>query len=270
MESSDIRHGLVQTAAHVEIEYVVAGRRHDEAVVFVPGLGANLQQYHAQVAHFSKQYCAVAISLRGHGKSTCPSASTEADFAFDKLATDVQLVLDHLEIDTAHIVGNSTGGIVGYQLIKQVPQRVRSLTTFGTVAELHMGLVGRGVVLVDRLLGPRGAAWLVQRAVSEDKSVANVFADMVRTTDKPALVNLRKNLIDYDYLPTLEQHPNIPILLIQGEQDRDINRMLGTTLLLLQQRVNAQVVPIKHAGHITNPDQPTAFNRTLSDFLQAQ
>lgn len=258
---------LITTTDTVQIECLQAGEQHAETILFIPGLGANLEQFRPQVTHFSADYHTLAVSLRGHGASTCPPDPAEDDFAFEKLATDMQRVLEHLEIDAAHIVGNSTGGVVGYQLLAQAPQVVRSLTTFGTAGEIHAGLMGQLVVLLDRLLGPRGEAWIAQRTVSENDAVAEQIGNMVRETAKPAIVNLRRHLVDYNYLPTLQAHPEIPVLLIRGGKDSEINNMLDSTLDTLHQRDNARVIRIEGAGHIANLDQPAAFNEALRDFL---
>lgn len=263
-----LHHQRIQTADQVQIEVLQAGSPQADALVFIPGLGAHLEQFRAQVQQFSSQYHTLALSLRGHGQSSCPANPGPDDFSLTRLAADVQRIFEQQGIVSAHLVGNSTGGLVAYEVLARAPQFVRSITTFGTAAELHTGAMGRIVVWLDRLLGSNGDAWLAQRSVSKQPAVARFVADMIRSTPKAAIVNLRRNLIDYTYLPTLRAHPDLPLLLIQGEQDQAINQALASTLALLQQRPTAHVVRLANAGHFANLDQPAAFNQVLASFLQ--
>lgn len=259
---------LINTGKSVQIEAILDGNEHDEAVIFVPGLGARADQFIDQVAFFSDLYRTVAVSLRGHGRSTYPIPPEPPDFSLENLALDLQRLTDQIGVTSAHIVGNSTGGLAGYALLATAPEKVRSLTTFGTAAELHTGLLGRVVVWVDRLLGPGGDAWLAARTVSKNPATAAKVAEMIRSTPKPALVNLRRNLLDYDFLPVLRDHPDVPVLLLQGEEDHGINRVLKTTLDALEDQANGKIERIPEAGHFLNLDQPDAFNRTLLEFLK--
>jgi pimeloyl-ACP methyl ester carboxylesterase len=258
----------IAAAPDVEIEIVLDGTEHEETLLFLPGLGAHAMQFLGQVKHFAHSYRTLTLSLRGHGHSTSPPAPSASDLTLEKLAADVQTVLKQLDIASAHVVGNSTGGLVGYELMPNAPGTVRSLTTFGTTAELHMGAMGTIVVWLDRVLGPTGAAWLAKRTVSKHSATAELVADMIQSTPKSVLVNLRRNLIDYNYLPVLQSHPEVPVLVVQGEHDDEINRMLDTTLASLRARGNCRVVQLSEAGHFANLDQPAAFNQALTEFLR--
>ncbi|MFP4437100.1 MAG: alpha/beta fold hydrolase [Chloroflexaceae bacterium] len=262
-----VYHDRITVNEHVRIEYLLAGADNDQTILFIPGLGAHLEQFRAQIMQFRNDYRTLAVSLRGHGQSTYPPDPTADDFAPATLGTDIRQVLAQLDIPAAHVVGNSAGGLVGYELLATAPQVVRSLTTFGTAGELHAGVMGKVIVLLDQLLGPRGNAWIVQRVVLKNPAVVAQVADMIRSTPKPVIVNLRRHLDNYNYLPTLQSHPDLPFLLIQGEHDTAVNRILDTTIATLKQRRNAEIVHLADAGHFANLDQPAAFNQALAAFL---
>ena len=50
--------------------------------------------------------------------------------------TDVAELLDHLGVESAHIVGNSAGGYLGQQMAMTRPARVKSLALFGSTPGL--------------------------------------------------------------------------------------------------------------------------------------
>jgi len=55
----------------VKINYVATGKG-TEAIVFVHGLGENLESWKHQLETFSKVFKVVGLDLRGHGKSGVP------------------------------------------------------------------------------------------------------------------------------------------------------------------------------------------------------
>jgi pimeloyl-ACP methyl ester carboxylesterase len=71
---------------------------------------------------------AVALDLRGHGRSGLRGPFTIAD----GYVPDVLAVLDALELDAVHLVGGSLGGSISLALAASHPQRVHSVTTFGS------------------------------------------------------------------------------------------------------------------------------------------
>jgi 3-oxoadipate enol-lactonase len=124
-------------ATGVSLEYLLEGPADAPALCFVHGLGANLRQFLPQAAHFAGHYRVLLLSLRGHGGSGKPDPATAAAYALPILAQDVAALLDHLDIASLHFVGNSLGGLVGYELLPMGRPQLLSLTTFGTTAALH-------------------------------------------------------------------------------------------------------------------------------------
>ena len=70
----------------------------------------------------------VAIDLRGHGGSDLDGPFTIED----GYLPDVMAVLDELELDSVHLVGGSLGGSIGIAVAASHPERVASVTTFGS------------------------------------------------------------------------------------------------------------------------------------------
>ena len=75
-------------------------------------------------------YRVVVPDLVGWGKSSKPSTLTAAS-----LVAHLRSLLDHLHVDSAVLVGHSTGGLVGMHMALLLPERVQAL-----VLENPMGL----------------------------------------------------------------------------------------------------------------------------------
>ncbi len=253
----------------VRLEYALSGPQGGETLLFVHGLGANLRQFEPQQGFFTRQFQVLLVSLRGHGGSSAPARPSPEAYTVRRLARDLVALLSYLRIESVHLVGNSLGGLVGYEMLELAPERLTSLTTFGTTAELHAPrpLLWTQLTLI-RLLGPRGMAWLVSRTASRDKAVAAQVGRMLRMASRDALMNITRNIADYNYTATIRRS-QLPMLLIRGGLDREINARLALTLDAMRGRPGSGVVDLPHAGHFANLEQPAAFNKVLEEFLRS-
>jgi 3-oxoadipate enol-lactonase len=92
------------------------------------------RRYYAWVPPLARHYRVVRMDLRGHGGSEVPPA--DRALSLERLVGDVNELMDHLGIATAHVVGNSAGGYLGQQLAMNHAPRVKSLMLFGSTPGL--------------------------------------------------------------------------------------------------------------------------------------
>ena len=85
--------------------YEVFGSINNPAVVFVHGLGLDLNTWEKIAPYFSDDYRVVLYDLNGHGKSDASIATQTLSLFAEQLAD----LLNELEIDRAAIVGFSLG-----------------------------------------------------------------------------------------------------------------------------------------------------------------
>ena len=260
----------VKVSDHVEIEYSLSGADSEYTLLFMHGLGSNLNQFVLQQQFFAQNYRVLLISLSGHGNSSAPINPTRADYTVRKMAWDVQALLTHLGINKVHFVGNSMGGLVGYELLEMDESLLSSLTTFGTTARLHSSRFTLWSLLTMlRFLGPKGIAWLVGRTASKDKAVRARLKQMYEMVSKDALELIMMNIADYDYMDTICRH-NIPMMLIRGGQDKGINKNLGHVLKIMGNKPYFELVEMTNTGHFANMENPVDFNEILGRFLLKQ
>jgi pimeloyl-ACP methyl ester carboxylesterase len=113
----------------VRIYYRVDGE--GDPVLLIHGFSANLAvnwRTPGIVNDLARDYQVISIDNRGHGQSDKPE-NVEA-YGY-KMVGDAVGLLDHLGIDSAHIVGYSMGGMIGLKMAVEYPQRVRSLVMGG-------------------------------------------------------------------------------------------------------------------------------------------
>lgn len=97
---------------------------------FAAGQGAWTPQLHGLLhpakAEHGTSVTVLTMDNRGVGKSSCPRA--KAAYRTAIMAQDILKLMDHLQWETAHIVGHSMGGMIAMKLAVLAPQRVCSLS----------------------------------------------------------------------------------------------------------------------------------------------
>ncbi|AUT03414.1 alpha/beta hydrolase [Nostoc sp. CENA543] len=91
-----------------------------------PGSGRSMAVF---TNHLSKRYQTVAPDLRGYGKSRF-----QGNFAMTDHLTDLEALLDRLQMGNCLILGWSLGGILAMELALRLPQRVTGLILVATAA----------------------------------------------------------------------------------------------------------------------------------------
>jgi aminoacrylate hydrolase len=97
-------------------------------VLLVPGLGGIGGHWAPNIPAFSQRHQAIIHDHRGTGQSSRSSIR----YSVDQMTRDLVGVMDHLGIEKAHLVGHSTGGAIGQTLAAMHPERLKSLTIYGS------------------------------------------------------------------------------------------------------------------------------------------
>jgi pimeloyl-ACP methyl ester carboxylesterase len=116
-------------AKGVKIHFLLDGT--GEPVVLIHGLDSSARinwQMPGTIDALARDHQVTAIDLPGYGESDKP---VDPAAYGEQWVDDVILLLDHLNIRKAHIVGYSMGGMVALKLIAEHPERVISGTLGG-------------------------------------------------------------------------------------------------------------------------------------------
>jgi pimeloyl-ACP methyl ester carboxylesterase len=213
----------------------------------------------------------LAPDLPGFGGS--PPLAAAACRMEDMAAAVVEL-LDSRGVETAVVCGLSMGGYVALALCELFGERVRGLVLADTRAgadddagrrrrlESALAVESRGstalVESVSRLLGPDTrstrfdlVAWLRQEIANAP--AAGAAAAQRGMAERPDRTRL---------LPSIA----VPALVVVGAQDE---LTPPAESVLLRERIpSARLVTIAGAGHLSNLEQPEAFNAALREFLR--
>jgi pimeloyl-ACP methyl ester carboxylesterase len=160
-------------AGAVQIHYETLGAPEDPALLLVAGLGAQLIIWHDELCHsfVDRGFFVIRFDNRDCGLSTVLSdgdAYTVSDMAADAVA-----VLDALQIDAAHVVGHSLGGMIAQTMAIEHPDRVLTLTSISSTT----GNPDFGQPTAEALEGiAREAATDVEVAIESDVAARRIWA----------------------------------------------------------------------------------------------
>jgi pimeloyl-ACP methyl ester carboxylesterase len=138
---------VAEATAHVngiEIVYEEFGAPADPTLLLIMGLGTQMLAWDEGFCGLlvDRGFRVVRFDNRDVGRSTKIQGGPRVDvmaaiagdlssvaYTLDDMADDAAGLLDHLEVDAAHVVGASQGGMIGQTLAIRRPERVLSLAS---------------------------------------------------------------------------------------------------------------------------------------------
>lgn len=255
-----------------DIQYLEAGE--GTPVVFIHGLAGDYSAWTSQIQLLKDHYKVIAFDNRGAGKST----QIDEPISTQDLAKDTLGLMDHLGIQSAHIVGRSMGGAVAQHMALMSPERVKSLVLCASFAILDP--LGRRVLLNMRDALEWRMSWAdharhsVQNFVSADffnnkqDQVKKIEALIGGETRLPACY-IRQNEACQNQ-DTSAQLGLItqPTLIMAGRNDPICS--LAATDILSKGIPHSKTILFDNASHFFLMEQADKFNLELSNWLGSQ
>ncbi len=237
-------------------------------LLFVHGLAGNVSHWVEVAPAFTASRRVLAVDLPGHGETE----RTPGRYSIDNYVRHVTGLLDSLQIERAHIVGHSMGGMVSLASAISAPDRIASAVL---VNPAGMGRLpawarvgGRFVIrksVLDRILPRVWKHGILANVFFQKNAQTRAFINTVESThdmsqahelvkDISTLMHdLRHDLLERDYA-TLLGSIGVPIGVIWGEKDR----LVPAPLLrdAARRLPNVQVEEIPRCGHMPNIERP--------------
>ena len=239
-------------------------------VILVHGYPFNRSLWNDQVDAFSKDHRVITPDLRGFGNSD----SSEGPSTMNRMAQDIALLMDALNIQVATLGGLSMGGYVVLAFYKQFPSRVRGLVLADTrpQADAEEGKQVRAQqaekILAEGMVGVADAMLpklLTAETLSRKPEVVKRIRDMmIKTKPAGAAAALLGMAAREDQTQLLEQIVT-PTLIIVGREDSITP--VADSLTMFDRIAASRLVVIENAAHVSNVEQVKSFNQELRTFL---
>jgi pimeloyl-ACP methyl ester carboxylesterase len=227
-------------------------------VVFVHSAAGSTEHWAAQLGHLRPGRRAVALDLRGHGRSEPPR---DGDYRIASLAADLRAALDHLRLPRAVLVGHSLGGVVCAAFAGAHGQRVAGLLLLDPAGDGRKlpTEVAQGVMAGLRAdpYAATEAYWMTMLGPSSAGVRARLMKDL-RAAPAAAIVGPLEDLLVFDPITPLAGYRG-PRLLVSTPANES-PAALSAQLPDLPVRKMA-------TGHWVQLDDPEGVNNVLDGFL---
>ena len=248
------------------IYYEVTGQ--GEPLLFIHGLASSSRSWKKQVPFFARHYRVITFDIRGHGRSDRP---LREPYSIKLFATDTVELMKAIGIESAHVVGFSMGGMVGFQLAVDVPEMVTSLVAVNCCPEGSMRTFNDGIECFRHifLLPFNGMRNKGQNGVkqpeqaSDRKGPPQSVIQRMAVNNKLAYANAFGALVKWSVANRLSTI-GCPTLMIASDADFvPVSIKAGYA----SKMPDAQLVVIRNARHATPREQAEEFNAMLLEFM---
>jgi pimeloyl-ACP methyl ester carboxylesterase len=248
----------------------IAYRRSGQgpALLLLHGFLCDSRVWRHQLAGLSDEFTVVAWDAPGAGASSDPPEP----FTTAHYAQCLAAFLNSIGVDRPHVLGLSWGGILAQEFFRLFPGRIRSLV----LADTYAGWKGS---LPEPVYKERLATCLVDATGPPEALVAK-FLPGVFTDAAPQELREEFAAIVSEFHPvgfrlmslssaemdtrTLLTTIDVATLVLWGDDDRRSPMHIAEQLSAAIPR--AELVIIPNAGHLSNMEQPEAFNAHVRRF----
>ena len=250
----------------VDCEYAVEG--NGSPIIFVHGIGATRHAWDAVISCLRERHTCISYDLRGHGVSPIPPPP----YTLDHMVTDLNRLQTRLNIERAHVIGHSLGGMIGPAYARRWPDRVHTLGLLSTAAarsvedhakveavvasmEAH-GISDRLPMLVSR--------WFTDAFIEQNPHVVELRLKQVLATDPAVFINVFHLYAETEMLPWLGEIV-APSLVLTGEFDGGCSPRLNR--IMAKQIPDAVLVILDGVKHAILLEAPERVAEEIQNFL---
>jgi 3-oxoadipate enol-lactonase len=252
----------------IEVHYALEGE--GPLVTLSHSLGCNVSMWDEQARALSEQFKVLRFDTRGHGNTSAPAEA----YTLDQLADDLHDLLAGLGITQTHFVGLSMGGMIGQVFALKYPQSVQSLVlcdttsrfppdSWATWEERIRTVQASGM---EALVEPTIEGWFTPPFRNKRRDVTDKVRAMLRSTPPQGYIGCCHAIPAINTTDRLDEI-RCPAMVIVGEEDP--RTPVAAARTLYEALPSSELVVLKSASHLSNMEQPDAFNSALLRFLDS-
>jgi pimeloyl-ACP methyl ester carboxylesterase len=247
-------------------------------IVFLHEFSGDLWSWEKQIQHFSRRYKCIAYNARGYPPSDVPEAASR--YSHKRAVDDVAVVMRHLKIPKAHIVGCSMGSRTTLDFGLRYPRMAQSLTMIGIGSggdPSNAAAFKRDAEARAKLYEEGGLTEVLKRLRKADNRIQlkrknpRAFDDFCRRfmdhSAKGCALVTRQVMARRPSLFSMEKQlraMKVPAQVVVGDEDPGAVKS-GLFMKEVSPAVRLSVVPA--TGHLVNLEEPDLLHRLTEDFF---
>jgi 3-oxoadipate enol-lactonase len=264
--------------------------READTVVFIHGFPFDGTMWEPQLAALPSGWRGLAPDLPGFGRSDLgrhrdpgPSGARSATriarpdepvLTMDGMADDVAALIREESGAPVVVCGLSMGGYVTFALWRRHRDLVRALILADTRAEADSDEARENRLRMAQAAREAGArpvasamlpTLVARRTLSERPEVAERVRGMIMATPAETLVAALAGMAARPESSRDLPSVDVPALVVVGEEDALSPPAVGRAMA--RQLPDARLAVLPGAGHLSNLEDPAAFNAVLTEFL---
>jgi 3-oxoadipate enol-lactonase len=256
------------TANGISTNYTLDGPAGAPVVTMSHSLATDLSMWDPTVPALTSRFRVLRYETRGHGQTEAP----KGPYTLEQLADDALALLRALGIQKTHWVGLSMGGMIGQTLALKAPEVLLSLSLCDTSSRIPAEakpLWEERVTTAESkgmepLVEGTLSRWFTAPFREKRKDVVDKVATMIRTTPPAGYAGCCQAIAQLNLTDRISAI-KVPTVVIVGEDDP--GTPVAASKVIAENIKGAQLEIIPAAAHLSNMEQPEAFNRALSGFL---
>jgi 3-oxoadipate enol-lactonase len=255
---------------NIELYYEVHGS--GEPVMLIHGLSMDSSTWFNQVSVLSKNYQVIVFDNRGVGQTDAP----HEDYSTEMMADDAVALLKFLNVDNAHILGFSMGGMIAQIIALKYPAFVKSLLLTATAAQfptkakhlvqVWLRMLGENVSLETRIR--EGFLWGYTNDFFEDDETVTTAINLAINHPYPlsnhGFAGQVAALMKHDTRSQISQI-SVPTLVLIGREDILVPVKFSEELAAKIPK--AELVILERGGHNCWMEFSEQFNQAVMQFL---
>ena len=251
----------------IEINYTIEGQ--GPWVVMSHSLACDRSMWDEQAQLLKANYRVLRFDTRGHGGSDAPDGA----YTLDMFSEDLRGLIEGLSVENPHFVGLSMGGMIGMTFALKYPGRFRSLVLCDTSSRIppEAGPIWEGRIKIaaeqgmEPLVEPTLQRWFTEPFYKANKPMMSRVGQMIRDTKPTGYIGCCKAIPKIDVTDRLGAI-KCPVQIIVGDQD--VGTPVAMSRAIHDAIPGSELVVIPSASHLSNLEQPAAFNKALTGFLE--
>ena len=224
-----------------------------EPLLLIMGLGGSHKEWRRIAPKLAEKYRVISFDNRGVGDTVF----TDEPFSIPLMASDAKAVLDAADVESAHILGMSMGGMIAQEFALNYPEMTRSLILTVTNCggresvlpqpEVLFTLSGRGIKT------PEDAFWAMAQFIYDKETPREMLEEDLASREGKftAPENFMRQLqaiMSWQGTHPRLKHINAPTLVIGGKNDQLIP--CANSKIIADQIPNSKLVELENSSHI--------------------
>lgn len=237
--------------------YVDDGGHGGIPVILLHSFGGDSGHWATQLDHLRHHRRALAIDLRGHGKSARPK---DMNYSLPAYVSDLEVVVKELKLERFVLVGHSLGAAVANAYAGKHPRQVAALVLVGAGGRMPPERAQKVMASLDANYNQTMEQFMDELVNDAQPHVrTELVAQMAKMPREDSLAIIGALFKD-DPLPAFDRYKGPKLLIYASRSDGDGG--------LQSLRKDVKQVSFDGTSHWPHLDKPKEFNAVLDEFLQ--